>query len=71
MNGSSVQIATLGNEDSEDFFFGEVCSYELIWPDNEYLNERDSLVLQATQIPDSVHIYVAYGLEDLTKTFTT
>ena len=45
MNGSSVQIATLGNEDSEDFFFGEVCSYELIWPINEELNEKDKVVI--------------------------
>jgi len=49
----------IGHEKSANFIFGEVCSYEVKWP--EQATDGDQLSVKAVEIAAGATVYAAYG----------
>ena len=61
---SEVRITNLPEFETkvvEDFTSNQICSYELIWPDDEQMTEKDKVILETKSIKGAV-LYLAYGL---------
>ena len=49
----------MGNEKSDGFIFGEVCSYQIVWPNEA--KEGDEINVRLTDIEVGTSVFVAAG----------
>ena len=59
-----AEITNLGLESADDFIFGQLCSYELQWPES-VVNEN-TMIVRAVQIAEGAEVYVTAGKEGIT-----
>lgn len=57
------------NAKSSDFVFGQICAYEVKWPEEAV--DNDVIVLKADTLAEGALIYVASGVDGLTSTIAS
>ena len=63
INGEAQAISSTGHAKSYDFIFGQLCSYELIWP--EQGRSLDQIVLTVASKAEGATLYVGYSTSEL------
>ena len=56
---TEAEITNLGQEKSANFIFGEVCSYQVKWPEGSV--EGDTMKLGLSELEGSLTLYAAHG----------
>ena len=65
-SGSSTTITATGHAESADFIFGQVCNYELFWP--ETAKDKDQITVSVIEKADGNTLYVGQGSDGLCST---
>ena len=60
---TEVTMTSRDNPDSSDFIFGQLCAYEVQWPEGSV--EEDKIFVIADELDDAAQVYASYGLDDL------
>ena len=60
LGGAEETITIVGNDNEEDYVFGQVCSYEVSWPADTSQTDGQ-ILLTADRIDDTANVYVAVG----------
>ena len=61
--GKEQTVTSVGNSRSSDFIFGQICSYEVVWP--EQAQDGDHFIVGATSVALGAIVSAIFGEEKI------
>lgn len=60
-DGNFVKVNLDDSTNAADFIFGQICNYEVVWPEGS--EEADQLVISVATLPENVSLIATLGDE--------